>query len=550
MAQNIIDLADRLPAQGRNARDRSQVIPGMPPGGAQWLTPHAITFQGIFSSVSRVYRMSDEALKASLDQARYMLNDPVITEPLYYRLRCLALLDWHLEPEDKKNPTENWLCQQCTAIIKRTPRFTQYRKALARAVWFGRYGVQHQWGWREVLGERRLCIVDQKPVHGDKLVFRYDDGSGRFDPKQVGIRVGAGFSEGAKMANRWRIDDLRKIEPTDRGLAYFLDPWEKDLLLAVHKAEIEDGEYEDPQSAGKICGTGLRSMVYWTWYQKQELMVELLTYLDRSATGIEIMFYPMGNKTAQIEARDALEKRIGENGNGLLIPRPEDNPGSYGYDRIEPGMAGAGIIKEIIVDLFNHQIKRSIVGQVLTTESDATGLGSNLADVHKDTFLGIIKEDATNEEETLTTDTLMPVLKCNFPKYQSANLRLKIDTETEDTEARINALLECAQAGLPIKRQSLYDTLGEAKPEDTDETIGGQPQGAGPQAMMPGMPPAGEPGGQPPKRAMVQGGLDVGGDDVPTEEEQQAAMAQALELQNSMEGAQPSENSDRRIVKP
>ena len=67
-------------------------------------------------------------------------------------------------------------------------------------------------------------------------------------------------------------------------------------------------------------------MLYWTWYQKQELMVELLTYLDRSATGIEIMFYPFGNKTAQEEAKQALEKRIGENGNAVLIPRPEENP--------------------------------------------------------------------------------------------------------------------------------------------------------------------------------------------------------------------------------
>lgn len=537
MAQSIVDLADLIQPTGRNGhgKDRSQTIKGMPPAGAQWLTPHAVTFQGIFSSVSRVYRMSDEALKASIEQARYMLNDPVITEPLYYRLRCISLLDWHLEPEDAKSPTENWLCEQLTAIIKRTPRFMQYRKALARAIWFGRYAVQHQWGWRNVLGEMRLCIVDQKPVHGDKLVFRYDDGSGRYDPKQVGVRVGAGFSAGAKMANRWRIDDLRKIEPTDRGLAYFLEPWEKDLMLAVHKAEIEDGEYEDPQSAGKIMGTGLRSQLYWTWYQKQELMVELLTYLDRSATGIEIMFYPFGNKTAQTEAKAALEKRIGENGNALLIPRPEENPGSYGYDRIEPGMAGAGIIKEIIVDLFNHQIKRSIMATTLTSEAEGTGLGSNLADVHKDGFLQVIEEDATNLQETLTTETVKPIQRLNFPKYQNANIRFKIDTKTEDTEAKIEALLQCAQAGLPIKRESLYATLGEPKPESTDEVIGGEPQ------QMPGMPPGG-PGGQ-----QVQGGL---GEEEITDEQQQQEMADALTLDESTQDANPSENADRRIVKP
>jgi hypothetical protein len=293
-------------------------------------------------------------------------------------------------------------------------------------------------------------------------------------------------------------------------LAYFLDPWERQLLLAVHKHEIEDGEYEDPQSAGKIHGVGLRSFLYWTWYQKQELQAELFTYLDRSATGIELFFYPYGNKTARNEAQAAAEKRSGENGNILLIPRPEDNPGAYGYDRIEPGMSGANILKEIIVDLFTHQIKRSIIGQTLTSEADATGLGSNLADIHKDTFLQIVKEDGTNLEETCTTDLVEPIKKCNFPRFASANIRFRIDTETEDTAEKLDALIRAAQAGLPVKRQSLYDTLGEAKPEETDETIGGE------------QPPQAQGG----LAAQVQGGL--GEEQPPSDEEQQAAMAQAM----------------------
>ena len=106
---NIVDIGDILPT-GRNARDRSQLIPGMPPAGAEFLTPHAVTFQGIFSSISRVYRMSDEALKASLDQAAVHAQRPGHHRAAVLPLACLALLDWHLEPEDKKNPTERWLC--------------------------------------------------------------------------------------------------------------------------------------------------------------------------------------------------------------------------------------------------------------------------------------------------------------------------------------------------------------------------------------------------------------------------------------------------------
>ena len=43
------------------------------------------------------------------------------------------------------------------------------------------------------------------------------------------------------------------------------------------------------------------------------------------------------------------------------------------------------------------------------------GLGSNLASVHLDTYLQIIKYDATNLEETITTD-LVKVLRNDVPR--------------------------------------------------------------------------------------------------------------------------------------
>ena len=93
MPGQLIDFGEMLtPGPRANARDRFRGttatrdasgdhdpaldIPGMPPGGNDYLSPHAVSFQGIFSSVSRVYRISDEALKASLEAARYMLSSP------------------------------------------------------------------------------------------------------------------------------------------------------------------------------------------------------------------------------------------------------------------------------------------------------------------------------------------------------------------------------------------------------------------------------------------------------------------------------------------
>lgn len=561
MAGRLIDFGDLItPSPRANARERfrsttatwdatnddkdpSQEIPGMPPGGSDYLIPHAVSYQGIFSSVSRVYRISDEALKASLESARYMLNDPVITEPVELRQRSVALLNWHIEPEDNRDPTQKWLCERMTAILKQTPKFMQYRESIARCRWFGRYANQHRYQWKDVQGQRRICIGEWKPVHGDKLVFRYDDGSRTYDPNQVGIRVGAGYAVGGTIAGRWKIESVRKVEPTDYGLAYFLSPWERSLI-AVGKHSIEDGEYEDPQSAGKLHGVGIRSKIYWCWYQKQELQAQLFEFLERSASGIEIWFYPWGNDGARQTVLKAAEERIGENRNCILVPRPEDNPGAYGYDRIEPSMAGAEQLKSIIVELFNMQIKKYVLGQTLTTEQGSTGLGSNLADIHLGTFHQIVKYDATNDEETFTTDTLRPLQKYNFPKFGDVPIYFRIETEDEDAEAKLEAIKTAYDMRVPLKMSSVYDALGEEKPEPTDEVLQQPPE----QPMgMGGMPSPGDPGEQPPGKAQVFGGL--GEDDPPPDDEQQQqALEEAIELDQGQEdyaASAESQNSDR-----
>ena len=522
-------------------RDPALGIPGMPPGGNDYLVPHAVSYQGIFSSVSRVYRISDEALKESLEMARYMVNDPVITEPVELRQRSVALLNWNLEPEDKRDPTQKWLCERLTAIIKQTPHFMQYRESLARCRWFGRYGVQHRMQWKETQGQRRIVIGEWKPVHGDKLVFRYDDGSRTYDPNQVGIRVGAGYAVGGTIAGRWKIESVRKVEPTDYGLAYFLSPWERSLI-AIGKHSIEDGEYEDPQSAGKLHGVGIRSKVFWCWYQKQELQAQLFEFLERSASGIEIWFYPWGNKGARETVKAAAEERIGENRNVILVPRPEDNPGAYGYDRIEPSMAGAEQLKSIITDLFNMQIKKYVLGQTLTTEQGSTGLGSNLADIHLGTFHQIVKYDSLNDEETLTTDLVRPLQKYNFPKFCEVPIYFRIQTEDEDAQQKLEAIQAAYEMKVPVKMASVYDALGEEKPEPTDAVL----EQPAEQPMM-GGPGPGAPGEQPPKAAQEFGGLG-GEEQVPSEEDQAAALDQAIELDQGQEdyaAATDSQNSNR-----
>ena len=87
--------------------------PGMPPNYGQHILPHTMTFQGLVSTVSKCYRMDDEALQHSLQNARFMELDVGIRECLEARSRSVALLNWHLEPDDTTSEEQRNFCEEC-----------------------------------------------------------------------------------------------------------------------------------------------------------------------------------------------------------------------------------------------------------------------------------------------------------------------------------------------------------------------------------------------------------------------------------------------------
>lgn len=470
-------LQERMDQDRRQNKDPARNIAGMPPNYGNFAIPHVLTFQGLFGTFSRVYRASDEALKDSVDVARYMRNDPIVMECVESRQRSTALLDWHLEPEDEKSHDQKDLCKQIEKIIRQMRRFTEYRRVLMEAIWYGRSAIQHSWNWKSVGGKMRLMPwpnlqtqedLGWSPIHGDKLVFRFDDGTFDHIPGQVGIRVGARFGPLDRiMDNRW----ADRIEPTDRGPAYFLQNYEREML-AIHKHMIEDGAYEDGIDAGTIHGVGIRSRIYWAWNQKQTMLAFLVQYLERSAGGIEIWTYPMGNKDALLKVQAAAKARSEGQNNVVFVPKPIGEDGqAYGLEFIEPGMQGIEMLKDILQSYFGHQIKRYILGQILSSETDATGLGSGVADLHLDTLLQIIKYDATNLEETITHELVRRIKDWNWPSARGIDIRFKIDTEDEDIEGKLAAYAEAYQMGLRIKAKEMYDLIGATIPQDGDEVL-------------------------------------------------------------------------------
>lgn len=497
-------LVEKMLAATAHIGDGTPATPGAAPNNGRFPLPHVLTFSSIIGAVSKVYRANDEAIRNSVDNARFMRNDCGVMECVEARQRAVSLLGWHIEPEDKKSARQKGLCTELTKILSRIPRFDMYRYVLANAAWYGRYAVQNQYNWVNV-GGKHYCFPHPEhgdheglgwlPINGDKIVFRYDDGT--LDPErpagQVGIRVGA-FSPGQTIGGRW------KVEATDRGMAYFLAPDER-RNIAIHKHAIEDGAYEAAVDAGMIHGVGIRSRIYWDWFQKQECLAFLMEYLQRSAGGIELWYYDEGNPKAKAETEQAATNRVSNGGrNIILVPRPRgEDAMAYGVQLVEPGVQGVAELKDLLTNYFGHRIKRYILGQTLTSEADATGLGSGVAAAHIDTFMQIVKFDANGIDETLTRQLLRQIQLYNFPDSVGVWLKFKTETESPDVDKKLSACSEAFQMGARFKEEDILNMVGMEAPGPDDRALQSpafqqQPGMEGAPGAMPGAGGGGVPG--------------------------------------------------------
>ncbi len=445
--------------------DPATNVPLAAPNFSRFALPHAITFVGKQSTIANVYRNPDEAIQRAAGQAWKMRRDPVVMGPLEARQRSVALLNWHLEVEDEKDPKQKELQTELTKIIKRSWNFTEYRRCLLEALWYGRYAVQHKFGFEQVGGKRRCIVQDWRPINGDKLIFRFDDGSGKYSDDEVGIRVTPIYGQHDKLGGD------RKLEITDQGMAYFLEPWERSMV-AIHRHIIEDGDYEDPISAGRVHGVGIRDRIWWCWYQKQETMAQMMEVINRTGSGITIYWYPAGDDAAKEAQLEIAEKQRYDN--VLVMPRMSGDPANdaYGIERIEPTATGVQLLQGVVHEFFGHQIVRYIAGQTLSSESSAMGIGSGAADFQSETWGQIVKYDAVKLEETITHELINRALKpFNFPWAKDIPVWFRIDTQSSESHKKLEAIKSGWDMGLRIKASDVMDVIGLSMPGEDDETL-------------------------------------------------------------------------------
>ena len=456
-----------------NAQDPARQIEGAPPIFGQEIVPHFYTSTGYVGSAARAYPIDDEATRNSVENAERMRTESAIMECLEARMRATALLKYHVVPENEKSPKEIKLAQLLTKLLERIPYFTRYRYCLMEALWFGKSAMVNTFGTEQVGDQYRTVIVDSSPRHGDKLMFRYADGTYKYKAGQLGIRVHSAFFANMppKLANL-PYDQLRmKVEATQYGLVYWFDDYERDTIV-VHKHIVEDGPWHEPRMMGRVMGVGIRDRIYWTWYAMNALLADLMTFVSRAALGVRIWRYPSGNKNWKDAVESAAKNAIANGVADILFPvEPNEYAGMYGVEQIEPGITGATMIRELIENFFLKKIKKYILGQLLTTEAESTGMGGGVAAAHIQTFSDIVRFDAVNLSETLTRQLLRKLQYENARDSMGTYPKLVLEYDEPDVQKRLAALSSAFQMDIAIQTSDVYQLVGISPPEPGEEVI-------------------------------------------------------------------------------
>jgi hypothetical protein len=481
---------------------RAPQWPGRVPGDGRLVLPHVATFTSISNLVSRSYLSTfDEALLDNQRNALVMRRDPVIEEALWSRKVPTAQLDWHIEPDDHNDRRQRRMAEEVEKICKAIPRLQDLRMQLLDDMWYGRYGIQfvltNDWskGWR------RLLVRDHKPINGDKLVFRFSG--------QVAILVHGAYRG--------------PVIYTDRGRAHPLSPSEREqLVLGMYVPE--DADYLEGEMAGKIYGVGLRSKIYWWWWQRNVVTQWMFDFLQTIGVGgLTIFYYEEGNKASENAATQAANNC--QSNQAILIPRRKGVNGAVEeinkVDRIEPSEAGAQLLYDIIDKYYNGTMRSYIKGELLTTQTASTGLGSGVAEQHARTATRITRFDAVRQQGYLTTDLVHVIQRKMYPQMppERCPLTWQYDVEQPDPEKFMTAAKTFVSIGGTVDENQARGVLGFKKPEAGSEELfdpnvrmqmeqvaqqqEAQESGMGGQPGMPGAAPGGAGGGG--------GGAEMGG---------------------------------------
>lgn len=428
---------------------------GVAEGGAAtpFSLPPVLTFGAIFGGAQQTYFHGtfDEAVKHSREDATMMRRDGFLRGLLQERQLSTAGSRWHLEIDDERDPWQAAARDHLTKVCKAIPFLQQQIfLPLLENIWYGRYGVQVAWEWRQgrqaQLGDfRALTPRAFSPVNGDKIGHRYSG--------LPYILVHAAEGD--------QIKDAEVITTTLARGMLLKGSWRDRFIIARHR--IEDADYFDAERGDALHGVGVRDVIFWNDWLKREYLAWLTDYIERFGLGLTLIKFESGNKPAEDRARQIADDLEGRK-TVILCPYL---PGEKGPEdqvvRVETPMGASEVILKIL-KMFDHWIRYFVTGEGTgTDDSGRHSVGGDEAALMTSAKWKLNRLDAINLADTLTLDFLGPMLRWTFP-WADFPVRWAFDIDAPDVGERLSAINKLWDMGVSFDEDKLRSLVGEAKP--------------------------------------------------------------------------------------
>ncbi len=462
--------------------------------------PHVLSMQSILGSAWKTYWHGhyDEALRDSQENADAMRNDPFIRRLVDERKYAVCSLKASIEVDNERDPWEKAVKDSLTQQWRSLPNAADLHWYMNEASYYGRYGAQFSWQYKmmnlpafpkaggaqpglpSILGapggrekRRVLAMQAHMPYEGDKIGYDFMGCPYILVSSQAGLRL---KDQGADVGN---VPDVRAASmeygySTVGGKALFLRTPAWRQRFGIHTGEVLDGPFLDAEKGDQIHGVGIRSVIYWYWWLRDEFLSNVTDWCARVGQGVRLWYYPTGNQAAE----DAIDKAAKDQSDKVNIKVPYE-PGSdlqQPVQFIDTSSTGSDLLLRIVEHIEQH-IELYVVGQSMSHGSQEGGSGfgdRGRSDFARNTKYQITRREAAKYGDTCTRDILDVMKRWSLPPdLQEIPARVVFNTDVPDPESFMASVKTFVDLGGTVQENQTRATLGLADVHEGDKVLGG-----------------------------------------------------------------------------
>lgn len=251
---------------------------------------------------------------------------------------------------------------------------------------------------------------------------------------------------------------------------------------------------------GYMGRMGLHRALVWPFLYKAYSVGDFAEFLETYGLPIVLGKYYQGANDTEKSSLMRAVTALGHDARAIM-------PADMAIEIQKVTTDGSGTPHLAMVGWAEGAMSKAILGQVLSAEAKATGMGSGVADLHNEVRTDIRNADARQIAGTVTRDLLYPLLALNRGGVDALARcpRLVFDTgEAEDITQLADGIEKLTAAGMTtIPVSWVHEKLRIPEPADGEATLSAAtkpppPQGAGGD----GAPPA-KPGTKPDPAALA-----------------------------------------------